>query len=44
MKTSQNKYLLKKRLDVLNFAKASVSEKGLNQNSLENISKKYDKN
>ena len=42
MKTSQNNYLLKKRLEVLNFAKASVSEKGLNQNSLENISKKYD--
>jgi len=42
MKTSQNNYLLKKRLKVLNFAKVSVSEKGLNQNSLENISKKYD--
>ena len=42
MKTSQNNYLLKKRLKVLNYAKASVSEKGLNQNSLENISKKYD--
>ena len=42
MKTNQNNYLLKKRLEVLNFAKASVSEKGLNQNSLENISKKYD--
>ena len=42
MKTSQNNYLLKKRLEVLNFAKASVSEKGFNQNSLENISKKYD--
>ena len=42
MKTSQNNYLLKKRLEVLNFAKASVTEKGLNQNSLENISKKYD--
>ena len=42
MKTSQNNYLLKKRLEVLNLAKASVTEKGLNQNSLENISKKYD--
>ena len=42
MKTSQNNYLLKKRLKVLNFAKVSVSEKGLNQKSLENISKKYD--
>ena len=42
MKTSQNNYLLKKRLKVLNFAKVSVLEKGLNQNSLENISKKYD--
>jgi len=38
----QNNYLQKKRLEVLNFAKAFVSEKGLNQNSLENISKKYD--
>jgi ubiquinone biosynthesis protein COQ9 len=38
----QNNYLQKKRLEVLNFAKASVSEKGLNQNSLEKISKKYD--
>ena len=42
MKTSKNNYLLKKRLKVLSFAKASVSEKGFNQNSLENISKKYD--
>ena len=41
MKKSQNNYLLKKRLEILKFAKVFVSEKGLNQNSLENISKKY---
>jgi ubiquinone biosynthesis protein COQ9 len=41
MKKNQNKYLLKKRLEVLNFAKASVLENGLNQNSLKNISIKY---
>ena len=32
MKTNQNNYLLKKRLKVLSFVKAYVSEKGLNQN------------
>ena len=42
MKTVQNNYLLKKRLEVLNFAKASVLEEGLNHNSLKKISKKYD--
>ncbi len=41
MKKSQNSYLLKKRLEVLKFAKIFVSEKGLTKNSLENISKKY---
>ena len=42
MKNSQNNYLLKKRLEVLKFAKIFVSEKGLTKNSLENISKRYD--
>ena len=41
MKNSQNNYLLKKRLEVLKFAKIFVSEKGLTKNSLENISKRY---
>ena len=41
MKKSQNNYLLKKRLEILKFAKVFVSEKGLTQNSLKNISKKY---
>jgi ubiquinone biosynthesis protein COQ9 len=41
MKKSQNNYLLKKRLEVLKFAKIFVSKKGLTKNSLENISKKY---
>ena len=41
MKKSQNNYLLKKRLEVLKFAKIFVSEKGLTKNSLENISKRY---
>ena len=41
MKKSQNNYLLKKRLEVLKFAKVFISEKGLTQNSLENISKSY---
>ena len=39
MKTSQNNYLLKKRLKVLNFAKVSVSEKGLNQTALKTFQK-----
>jgi ubiquinone biosynthesis protein COQ9 len=42
MKKNQNNYLLKKRLEVLKFAKIFVSEKGLAKNSLENISKRYD--
>ena len=41
MKNSQNNYLLKKRLEVLKYAKIFISEKGLNKNSLENISKRY---
>ncbi|MDC1184643.1 COQ9 family protein [Alphaproteobacteria bacterium] len=41
MKKSQNNYLLKKRQEVLKFAKVFVSEKGLTKNCLENISKKY---
>ena len=41
MKKSQNNYLLKKRLEVLKCAKIFISEKGLNKNSLENISKRY---
>jgi ubiquinone biosynthesis protein COQ9 len=41
MKTIQNNYLLNKRLEVLSFAKAFVSEKGLKYNSLAHISKKY---
>ena len=42
MTKNQNNYLLKKRLKVLNFAKIFVSEYGFTQDSLENISKKYD--
>jgi len=41
MKKSQNNYLLKKRLEILKFAKVFVSEKGFSKNSLESISKKY---
>ena len=41
MKKSHNNYLLKKRLEVLKYAKILISEKGLNKNSLENISKRY---
>ena len=41
MKKNQNNYLLKKRLEVLKFAKIFVSEKGFSKNSLESISKKY---
>lgn len=41
MKKSHNNYLLKKRLEVLKCAKILISEKGLNKNSLENISKRY---
>ena len=41
MKKSHNNYLLKKRLEVLKYAKIFISEKGLNKNSLENISKTY---
>lgn len=41
MMKSHNNYLLKKRLEVLKYAKIFISEKGLNKNSLENISKRY---
>ena len=41
MKKSHNNYLLKKKLEVLKYAKIFISEKGLNKNSLENISKRY---
>ena len=41
MKKNQNNYLLKKRLEILKFAKVFVSEKGLTHNILEKISKKY---
>ena len=41
MKKNQNNYLLKKRLEVLKFAKIFVSEKGFSKNSLKSISKKY---
>ena len=41
MKKNHNNYLLKKRLEVLKYAKIFISEKGLNKNSLENISKRY---
>ena len=41
MKKSHNNYLLKKRLEVLKYAKIFISEKGLNKNSLKNISKRY---
>ena len=41
MKKSHNNYLLKKRLEVLKYAKIFITEKALNKNSLENISKRY---
>lgn len=41
MKKSHNNYLLKKRLEVLKYSKIFLSEKDLNKNSLENISKRY---
>ena len=41
MKKSHNNYLLKKRLEVLKYAKIFISEKGLNKNSHKNISKRY---
>ena len=41
MKKNHNNYLLKKRLEVLKFAKIFVSEKGFSKNSLKSISKKY---
>ena len=41
MKKSQNKYLLKKRLEVLKFAKTFISEKGLTSHTIKDISNKY---
>ncbi len=41
MKNSQNKYLLKKRLEVLNFAKPIISEKGITSNFIKDLSNKY---
>ena len=41
MKKNQNNYLLKKRLEILKFAKIFLSKKGLSKNTLESISKKY---
>ena len=41
MKKSQNKYLLKKRLEFLKFAKTFISEKGLTPHTIKNISNKY---
>lgn len=41
MKISQNKYLLKKRLEILKYSKIFISENGLTTNSLKNISNKY---
>ena len=41
MKKNQNNYLLNKRLQFLNYAKAYVSENGFTQNTLKNISNKY---
>ena len=41
MKKTQNKYLFKKRLEVLNFAKTIISEKGLTSHTFKNISNKH---
>ena len=38
MKKHQNKYLFKKRLEVLKYAKVFISENGLTQNILKDIS------
>jgi len=44
MKKSQNNYLLKKRLEVLKYAKHLISEKGLTPHIFKNISNKYELN
>ena len=41
MKKSQNRYLFKKRLEILNFAKSIISKKGLNSDLFKNISTQY---
>lgn len=38
---NQNKYLYKKRLKVLKFAKNIISEEGINHNTIKNISNRY---
>ena len=42
MKKHQNKYLLKKRSEVLEYAKVLTSKKGLTQNILKDISVQYE--
>ena len=41
MQKNQNNYLLKKRLEFLNYAKAYISKNGLNKNTFKDISNKY---
>ena len=41
IKKKQNKYLFKKRLEVLKFAKTIISEKGITSNTFRNISNRY---
>ena len=41
MKMPQNKFLLKKRLEILKYSKIFISANGLTTNSLKNISNKY---
>ena len=41
MKKHQNKYLLKKRLEFLNYAKTHIANNGLKQNTFKDISNKY---
>ena len=41
MKKHQNNYLLKKRLEFLNYAKAHISKNGLKHNTFKDISNKY---
>ena len=41
IKKSQNKYLFKKRLEVLKFAKVLISERGFTSHTFKNISNRY---
>jgi len=41
MKKHQNKYLLKKRLEFLNYAKKHIANNGLKQSTFKDISNKY---